>query len=543
MDRFQRLYDRFQNLAFNRAVNDTRKEAMAIGVALDHISLHMRLLNASMLPTTHPEYIGRRIQDPDPSSQGSGATGSDRPVLTIRVPALSDRTKEPPKLHAPPCDRCATGNHECVMQEAPGSACLRCYSKRLGCSKGHGRSGQTNRGKAKKPATSKSAKPAQSSNRDPSAGRSADRSVVETQARPPQAQNPYSSAAARIRGLQRPAHEWRDAVREDWFTRDEFMIAVVAVALQNVRMKSQMGRIQVQEEVEAAERSATLIPLTVDMPSHRTQSYVGDEMCIGCRTHGEEACLRSTVDPDAKRPCEACQRRRLTCAKDVHAPEVPPGPSGSLPTTAEEWAGFMVEEVGRWEERIAEVEDTLEDAIQKSHRAMEKTIASSVEAMCRDTAAAQKRVKKYALSSASDLKEMKDAVEKLTSSDASAKVTTTKALGMLHALHGTVSNDVVPLVNRQTETINRLAAELDKATAANADQDAKFRWIVDKLATVASRMNIDIGRPPEPLFLPGDSTPSPPHPPALPTAPIGRLTIGSPLFGSADERDELMADD
>ncbi|EIN03530.1 hypothetical protein PUNSTDRAFT_139414 [Punctularia strigosozonata HHB-11173 SS5] len=240
--------------------------------------------------------------------------------------------------------------------------------------------------------------------------------------------------------------------------------------------------------------------------------YSLDERCMGCVIHRQSLCVRFTAKPDENRPCRSCMGHDMIC--------VPSRPT-RVPTTAEEWAEFMADQVAIWGNRLDAMGEELERSVERTHSRMAATIGESVVAMTEESARAQLHVKKYALSSASEIKDMKNQMRELVVAGDKDGSVVEKACRMVEEFDDKL-RAIVPMVNKQSEAVSNLCEDVEATTRA---LDRRITFYVDKLREVARRVQVDFSDPP-PVF--GTDPNDPSHSPIRPVARADDIAAPEP---------------
>lgn len=156
----------------------------------------------------------------------------------------------------------------------------------------------------------------------------------------------------------------------------------------------------------------------------------------------------------------------------------------------------MVTQVDMWQQRVTGIASTIETGMKKTHEDMAAQIATTVTDIATETTKAHKQIKKYAVTSARDIREIRDSLDELITRDDADHAIIKRASDMLEEYADKV-DELVPVVNKHRETIQNMTTAIHRFGASVANDKKGLDFYIQKLAEIGAKVGVDVGEPPE----------------------------------------------
>ncbi|EIN03526.1 hypothetical protein PUNSTDRAFT_139409 [Punctularia strigosozonata HHB-11173 SS5] len=216
----------------------------------------------------------------------------------------------------------------------------------------------------------------------------------------------------------------------------------------------------------------------------KKQSYAGSARCRQCMIQGVANCVRVTATPTADKPCDGCAVSRRHCAAPLPDPtDLSEHAPARHPTTALEWGAFMTSILGKWENKLGEMEASLALAAEASQEAMALVIRSAIADIVQESETAQATVEKYSAMNATALRDANEAFRNL-------ETTVSGHAALLRELRKDMAS--------QATAMELIRADLDEHAAcidAIASQE-RFEFLLGAIRKIGQRVGVEVGTPP-----------------------------------------------
>ncbi|EIN12116.1 hypothetical protein PUNSTDRAFT_130389 [Punctularia strigosozonata HHB-11173 SS5] len=248
------------------------------------------------------------------------------------------------------------------------------------------------------------------------------------------------------------------------------------------------------------------------------QVFFNNDRCLPCVNDRIEDCVREPNIPSPNNACTHCRRKNANCVRRDSRPAVvlptrgkaPATHSGApYPTTAEEWAAFMADTLGRWEQKFEALGETIRNATFASADATSTVIADAVAGIVRETATAREQVEQYAAENTAAVARMSEKYE-----------TVNELMDRISQEMKDAQDDLLDLAESSSTHQGLLHSQSVALTAMARDihilknnailADARYDFLFNAVNRFGQRLHIDVGQPREPLFLPSPEPSSPP---------------------------------